>query len=176
MKMTTRGDSIMTKHEKTRSKAERSKKAGLTGKSIGFGKLRNPGLKNSLLALFSGSYEVHPSPNHPEKTTPSVRLGGLFPSNKRALIPLFALFFTPIGLVIFLTLAIIALALLGFGFFLALNILSVTGFLLVILAAALMLKGMVNRITIALLITGLFVLIIPMINNGLKNLTLGVII
>lgn len=118
-----------------------------------------------------------------DSTTPTKNarrwLGGrrlpLLKSSKTGFLPL-ALFFSPFGIAILVILAIVFLAVLGFGFFLALNVLTLAGFLLVVLSAYLMIKGNINKITIAMLVLGFFILLLPKINGALSGFTLGVVL
>ena len=97
-------------------------------------------------------------------------------SNKKALLPLLALFFSPIGIIILIILALLAFGLIGFGVFLTLNLVTIGGIILIIMGLIAFINGQINQITLITISLGVILLILPFIFNALGNITLAAVL
>ena len=97
-------------------------------------------------------------------------------NNKKALLPLLALFFSPIGIIILVILALLVFGLIGFGVFLTLNLLTIGGIILIIGGLIAFINGQINQITLIVISLGVLLLILPFIFNALGNLTLAAVL
>lgn len=96
--------------------------------------------------------------------------------SKRGLLPLLALFFSPIGIILLVILALLVFGLIGFGVFLTLNLFSIGGIILIITGLIAVVNGQINQFTIIIISLGVLLLVSPFIFNALGNLTLAAVL
>ena len=96
--------------------------------------------------------------------------------NKKAILPLLALLFSPIGIIILIILALVIFGFLGFAVFLTFNLLTIAGFILIIIGLIAAIQGNLNQISLFIVIIGAVMLILPRIFDGLSKLTLAAVL
>jgi len=116
------------------------------------------------------------SVNKMSKTLPDRCSSPSLMSNKRAIVPLLVLLFSPIGIVILVILALVIFGIIGFGIFLTFNLLAIGGVILIIAGLIAVIQGNLNQFTLGAIGVGAVMLILPMLIDGLGGITLATIL
>jgi len=97
----------------------------------------------------------------------------MFKNNKKGILFLIPLLFSTTGIIL---IALLGLLFFGTAFFLTFNLFKLLGAFLIIMAALMGFKGLINQFTIALFIIGIMLLALPFLSDNLSKISLAAIL
>jgi len=98
---------------------------------------------------------------------------GKLAKNRKGIVSLIPLIFSPFGIAILIILAIVIFGLLGFGIFLTINLFTIAGVILIVAGLIAVIKGAVNTPVLVMVILGFVLLALPKLIGGLSKISLA---